>query len=979
MRRLPTALAVFTVLPTAVIALPVTSRLHPGPRPVAPVVRQISAHLAADGAELAAAGGQRFSLVGARWDAGTLRSGVRVEVRAHSRSGWSAWTAMEPTDVGADRGSTDATAVQRHIGGTDVADPVWVGAADGVQLRAVGPRGVRRPGHLSAVLVDPGRSSADASVGAPAVRGSVAEAAVSRPTIYSRAQWGADESIRLRACPDGPDYGSTVKIGFVHHTDTANGYASGDVPSIIRGIYAYHVQSNGWCDIGYNFLVDRFGRIWEGRYGGIDRPVIGAHTGGFNTNSFAASLIGTYDSLSPSSAMLGAIERLYAWKLGSNYRNPGGADYLTAGSFSGSKYAAGTVVRFNVISGHRDADYTGCPGNAAYNTLATIRQAARSLLGAGFVAPSVSPRSRKVGEAGGFTVSSGVLTGQPWKLTVTNSSGQTVNTLTGSASQTAPINVTWPGTDLTGALSLPGTYTLTLTGTNAAGTATALPWSTTVQIVPPVSLSAPPTTGYSTRVVLAGSATPGSSVVVHLQGVNDSAPTDTSLTAGQDGTFSTAYQAVQDTTWWATANGWDSPKGTTRIAPTASAPPWTSVGSTISVAGTALPGSQVTVQTRPLGGAFSTIGTPTAAADGSWSVPITADRDYQWVVSSNGLSTPVTTLRAVPPPTATAPATAGYGSAVSVTGNATVPTGVTLYTAHGTSPFVETASTTAATNGAYALQFPLTSDTKWYVATSYGASPQGVVQVAPTVANPPLTGIGSTVTGTATSLPGTQVALYTRPLGSHDWGTPVATPTTGADGIVTWTWKADRSQQWYARSRGLSAVGVTTIAAPAPTLAGPPSAVYRATVWISGTAPARSVVHIWMKRGSARTYGHVAGLTVDPTGHYRWPFALTGDAAYYALGPSGQSPTRHTQVAPALSAPGLVRAPHAVTVNGQTVPGRGVAVYVRRYGTTHWYLARTTTADSAGRFLWSFTLRYSVQVYARSGTVSGKGITIRAA
>ena len=89
-----------------------------------------------------------------------------------------------------------------------------------------------------------------------------------------------------------PRYADAVHMVFVHHTDTPNGYAPGDVPAIIRSIYTYHVRSNGWNDIGYNFLVDAYGRVFEGRAGGIDRPVIGAQTQGFNTGSVGIAVIG---------------------------------------------------------------------------------------------------------------------------------------------------------------------------------------------------------------------------------------------------------------------------------------------------------------------------------------------------------------------------------------------------------------------------------------------------------------------------------------------------------------------------------------------------------------------------------------------------------------------------------------------------------------------------------------------------------------
>ena len=112
-----------------------------------------------------------------------------------------------------------------------------------------------------------------------------------KPLIYSRAQWGANEKLRDQS---PPNYG-TIKAGFIHHTVNANNYTAADVPALLRGIYAYHTQSRGWRDIGYNFLVDRFGRIWEGRYGGVDKAVVGAHTLGYNEVSFAMSAIGNYD------------------------------------------------------------------------------------------------------------------------------------------------------------------------------------------------------------------------------------------------------------------------------------------------------------------------------------------------------------------------------------------------------------------------------------------------------------------------------------------------------------------------------------------------------------------------------------------------------------------------------------------------------------------------------------------------------------
>jgi hypothetical protein len=163
-----------------------------------------------------------------------------------------------------------------------------------------------------------------------------------QPVIYSRRQWGADEKIRSKS---SLHYGD-VHAGFVHHTVNANDYTRAEVPGIIRSIYAYHVKSRGWSDIGYNFLIDRFGRIWEGRYGGVDRPVVGAHTQGYNSDAFAASAIGNYQIKKPSAAMIQAYAALFAWKLSLH-----GVDASSTHQWVTSRW-------FQAINGHRDAAQT---------------------------------------------------------------------------------------------------------------------------------------------------------------------------------------------------------------------------------------------------------------------------------------------------------------------------------------------------------------------------------------------------------------------------------------------------------------------------------------------------------------------------------------------------------------------------------------------------------------------------------------------
>ena len=108
----------------------------------------------------------------------------------------------------------------------------------------------------------------------------------------------------------------------MHHTVNSNNYGRHDVPALIRGIYRYHTRYLGWSDIGYNFLVDRFGRIWIGRAGGASRPVRGAHTLGFNSTSAGVAVIGNFELVRPSDAVLDAVAAVAAWKLQPFGRNP---------------------------------------------------------------------------------------------------------------------------------------------------------------------------------------------------------------------------------------------------------------------------------------------------------------------------------------------------------------------------------------------------------------------------------------------------------------------------------------------------------------------------------------------------------------------------------------------------------------------------------------------------------------------------------
>jgi hypothetical protein len=330
-----------------------------------------------------------YGTVGVTWSPGTKvdEEGINVRVRTKLNGAWTGWTEADYHDEhGPDPKSREA---KRARPGTE---PVLVGEVEAVQVQVATKE--EAPADMKLAVIHPGKAAATAQE-KPAIdtsrlarEGETADPEVAtpegdtegddltmqagsftpRPKIYSRAQWGANEAIR--------DKGSLnyyeVHAGFVHHTVNANNYTADQVPGIIRGIYSYHVRSRGWSDFGYNFLVDKFGRIWEGRYGGVDRPVVGAHTSGYNQYSFAMSAIGNFDTARPSSAVLNAYGALFAWKLSLH-----GVNAASTAQRVGTK-------TFRAINGHRDAGSTACPGRYLYAQLGTIRTlAARAQQGWG--------------------------------------------------------------------------------------------------------------------------------------------------------------------------------------------------------------------------------------------------------------------------------------------------------------------------------------------------------------------------------------------------------------------------------------------------------------------------------------------------------------------------------------------------------------------------------------------------------------------
>jgi len=307
---------------------------------------------------------RRVSLAGIVWRSG---DGPRAaQVRGRRRGG--RWTDWIDLPRGADH-APDGSGPRRST------EPVWLGASDELQVRV---KGSLDGLHVHAVGVD----------GRPRPRARTAQTAAPFP-ITPRSAWGGD-SVPPRS---DPDYGS-VQVAFVHHTVSANEYASVESAGIVLSIARYHRDANGWNDIGYNFLVDRYGQVFEGRAGGVDQAVIGAHAQGYNSNSTGIAVIGTHASAPVSDMTLGALAILIGWKLAHHALTPTGQVVLTSAGGAANRYRAGTQVTFERISGHRDADTTSCPGNALYAQLPALRVAAQRVAPPPAAHPPTPPDAR---------------------------------------------------------------------------------------------------------------------------------------------------------------------------------------------------------------------------------------------------------------------------------------------------------------------------------------------------------------------------------------------------------------------------------------------------------------------------------------------------------------------------------------------------------------------------------------------------------
>jgi hypothetical protein len=382
---------------------------------------------------LAAAAPAHFDMVGLHW-----RGQGSVDFRTRSvHGGWSAWRRAAPE---AEDLPDNATAEARSAQGWRLGNPYWVGASDRIAYRLHG-----QVTRLRAYFIQ----STEQRI--PLRHMSMAGS----PSIVSRFAWGANEAIRRAP----PSYARTLQLGLVHHTAGSNSYTASQSAAIVRGIEVYHVKGNGWNDIGYNFLIDKYGQVFEGRYGGIDKNVIGAQAEGFNTGSFGVALLGTYSTTAPSSAAKTALVNLLAWRFDVAHIDP--LSNITYTSGGNARFPAGTPVFLRAVSGHKDTGFTSCPGAVLYAQLGALaRQAAATGLPK-LYAPSV------LGQLGGLVRLRARLTQPlPWTVAVTDSLGTPVASGSGTSQE---IEWTW---DASAAVAASYTWTIAAGDTVRAATGT---------------------------------------------------------------------------------------------------------------------------------------------------------------------------------------------------------------------------------------------------------------------------------------------------------------------------------------------------------------------------------------------------------------------------------------------------------------------------------------------------------------------------
>ena len=932
----PARLTLFSILVPGLLAVPVLTPPSPSPRPVAPEVVEV----ALDGVALPRAGAglrreepapgagrtvvltaQRdtrpFSLVGVTWDRPAPGAGpvgpLDVQVRTRTGGHWSAWEALDAAPELPDA-TTDEARTARP--GTE---PLWVGDADGVQVR-VGVLSGAAPTGLRLSLVDPGESPADAGAAAPAAAASTATAAARVPLIRPRSAWGADESIRRGS----PSY-AAVRAVTLHHTASSSSYSAADVPGILRGFYAYHVKSNGWSDIGYNFLVDRFGTIWEGRHGGMNRGVIGSHAGGFNTGTVGVSMIGTYETVAPSPAMRESVAQVAAWKMSAAGINPRGS--LSFTSLGSTRFARGKVVTLPTLFAHKQVSTTACPGTKGTAAMPGLRDRIASLMGGATPwlpapEPAAPPATQEVPLPAGtpvVTVPATAQAGSSVEVVVRGTAGAPVELwiAKGVGSGATRRRDARFGED--------GTYTTTFTADAdyllfAVSAGKASPRVET-RVTParadapsaPTSLgiAGPVTAGEGETVPVVVTGPPGTAITVWFRAHGD--PVFTSRRSGRlgdDGTFVTSYVGGRAHDFFAMAGTVTSPDATTLAGAVPNglditAPDDAPVGRTVDVVVQGKPGAAVEVWFARRGeAAFNRRREAVLGLTGTYRTSFVATDEHTYYAVSGGRTSTRVVTKVTGTPLDTAPPAqprlaveappavdAGSPVALTVRGTAGAPVEV-WFRRRGSEVWSRLRSGRFDASGAYTTSYAGTEDHEYYATSGSVSSPDGETGTVPVLNGPPSVRLGTTVRLTGRARPNDKVIVEQRRAGASAFSR--RTVASGATGAFATTYAADNEYEYRALSGTLT--GALHRTRVAPTATGPRYAGRGSTVVLTGTARPGGKVEVLFRAKGQRYFTVGRVIAADSAGRWRTSFGLKVDHVWYARSDGNASATGSTHV-----------------------------------------------------------------------------------
>lgn len=305
--------------------------------------------------------------IGLSW-AGDLRAQFQIRTRANAGGAWSSPLGLE----GDPEEAPNVDPARAGVG------PVWLGTRGVSAVRILVTNGLVSDLRVDAMSFEPAASAAGTTTRAASSGIATPATPAGGPPVHVRSSWAPGGWVAANPeCSPSPDVNDDLLHAVVHHADTSNAYAQADVPGILAGMYRFHTTTQQWCDIAYNFFVDRFGRVWEGRSGGMDHAIEGGHAKGFNKQSVGIALLGThqtggtYPAVTPSAAELLSLRDVLAWKLGAQGIDPQAT--VSVISSGNTRYAEGVAVSLPAIGGHGDNGYTSCPGDLARKRLPQLR------------------------------------------------------------------------------------------------------------------------------------------------------------------------------------------------------------------------------------------------------------------------------------------------------------------------------------------------------------------------------------------------------------------------------------------------------------------------------------------------------------------------------------------------------------------------------------------------------------------------------